>query len=213
MGTDAAALVLIRRGQGYGAGVTTPELEYDFQFDPWFRRVAAPLGIRPDSTRLTIDDERLDVRFGRWHVRTPIGNVRDAKVTGPYAWPKVIGPPHISFADGGLTMATNREAGVCIRFWRPVTGISPLAFPRHGSLTVTVEDPATLAAALTAVAAADDDEPVEEVTEELELDLTGATASELRARAESLGIAGTSRMRKAELVELLRPRPVTDDRS
>lgn len=197
--------------RGYGADVTTPEIQHDFAFDPWFRVVAAPLGIRPDSTRLTVDDEVLDVRFGRWHVRTPVANVRDAKVTGPYSWPKVIGPPHLSFADGGLTMATNRYAGVCIRFWRPVTGISPLAFPRHGSLTVTVEEPAALAAALTALGGADGDEAVEEVAEELELDLTGATASELRARADALGIAGTSRMRKAELVELLKPRPIADD--
>jgi hypothetical protein len=93
-----------------------------------------------------VGPDRLVARFGRWRVDTPLGNVASAELTGPYRpWMKVIGP-HLSLADRGLTFGTNTDAGVCLRFHRPVAGLDPLGVIRHPGLTLTIEDPAGLAA-------------------------------------------------------------------
>jgi hypothetical protein len=60
--------------------------------------------------------------------------------TGPYSLIKTIGPAHLSFADRGLTFATNSERGLCIRFATPVRGLDPLGLVRHPAVTVTVAD-------------------------------------------------------------------------
>lgn len=184
--------------------MTDVQLRYDFRFDPRFALVSRPLGVEPATSWLTIDDDHLEVAFGRWRFMTPVRNLAGAAVTGPYAWPKVIGPPHVSLADGGLTLGTNSDAGVCIRFVEPVRGSTPFPLPRHGSLTVTVADPESLAEAIESMVNTAD-QPIAEVADEITLELAGATASELRQRASELGIRGVSRLRKAELVEALRP--------
>jgi hypothetical protein len=94
------------------------------------------------------DREQLIARYGWWAVATPLANIAAVSVTGPYRVWKVIGPPHISFQDRGLTFATNSDLGVCIRFHEPVKGIDPRGFIRHPGLTVTVDDPVGLVAAL-----------------------------------------------------------------
>lgn len=183
---------------------------YSFRFHPAFRLPARLAGVTPDSASVELDGDELLARFGHWSVRTPLGNVESARVTGPYAWPKVIGPPHLSLADRGLTFATNPDEGVCIRFARPVRGIDPLGLVRHPALTVTVEEPAALAELLdrpshdlSRTHASDDEVTVEELVEEAETELLSMTAAELRRRARELGVRGASRMTKAELIERL----------
>lgn len=187
------------------------EISYPFRFDPWFALAARPLGVTPHTSQVVVDADGLDIRFGPWRITTPIANLFGATVTGPYAWPKVIGPPHLSFADFGITFATNSEAGVCIHLVDPVRGSTPLSYPRHGSITVTVEDSESLAAAIEAIIASPHDS-LAEVTDELTLDLNGATASELRARAREIGVEDAPSMSKAELVDALRPHLTVDHR-
>jgi hypothetical protein len=117
---------------------------FPFRFHPVFRAVALPLGIRSDTARVEVADEHLSVVFGRWRLRTPLDNVEGVRVTGPFAWPKVIGPPHLSFADRGLTFATNPHEGVCIDLSTPEPGLDPWGILRHPGVTVTVEDTAGL---------------------------------------------------------------------
>lgn len=201
--------------------------EFRFSFDPWFRPAAALFGVLPSTAAVRLADDVLDVRFGPWRVRTPLGNVVGATVTGPYHPLKVAGPAHLSIADRGLTFATNSRAGVCIRFATPVPGIGPLGLLRHPALTVTVEDTAALAelldraahssqrthAPLTVVeggADGDDDVEVAEVTlddleQEVHDDLMALTAAELRRRARERGVPGVARMSKADLVAALDP--------
>ena len=207
--------------------VEDPVVAHEFAFDRVFELAARPLGIRPDNCSVTVTRDHLLVRFGPWSVATALSNVSGASVTGPYALPKTIGPPHLSFKDRGLTFATNRHEGVCIRFERPVRGMDPLGLLRHPGLTVTVENPAGLAALLTTLAAEGVDRPSErapggggvrapqptppadegaepdEVITELHDDLLGLSAAQLRARARELGVKGTARMNKAQLMELL----------
>ena len=116
------------------------DLELDFRFHPAYRALGAPFGIRPSTTGVTVTHDQLDVRFGPWRVRTPLANVTGTERTGPYSVPKTAGPAHLSFADRGITFATNPDAGLCIRFLEPVTGIDPFRLLRHPGLTVTVAD-------------------------------------------------------------------------
>ena len=80
------------------------------------------------------------VRFGLWTLRTPLSNVVETSVTGPFTLHKTIGPPHISLSDRGLTFATCAVAGLCISFAEPVAAIEPIGVLRHPALTVTVAD-------------------------------------------------------------------------
>ncbi len=117
---------------------------YRFAFSPLGRALLRPLGVGPDSCEVRVEQDTLDVRFGRWRLKTPLANVRAVEVTGPYqAW-KALGP-RLSLADRGLTFGTNTTAGVCIRFDQPVPGLEPTGRLRHPGLTVTVHDPQLLA--------------------------------------------------------------------
>jgi hypothetical protein len=188
------------------------ELVLPFRFHPAFRLPAAAFGIRPDTTWIRAEDDLLEVRFGPWRVRTPLGNVVGATTTGSYAWPKVIGPPHLSLRDRGLTFATNPTAGVCISFDRPVPGMDPMGLLRHPTLTVTPEDAPALSELLdrsshdpSRTHAPEAAITVEELVEEEADEIASLTAAELRRRARDRGISGTSKMNKSELVQALDP--------
>lgn len=135
--------------------VSTPSPDrFAFEFDPAYRIAALPFAITPDRAHVEVDQEQLDVRFGFWRVRTPLTNVVDTEISGPFRWFKTMGPAHLSLADRGLTCATNGQRGICIRFAVPVRGMDPLGLLRHPGLTVTVADPEGLARALEAGSAA-----------------------------------------------------------
>lgn len=122
-----------------------PRLEsthrFAFRFEPLLVPAAATFGVTPWTSWLELDPDELRVRFGPWFVRAPRATIVGAERTGPYRFLKVAGPAHLSLADRGLTLATNRQAGVCIRFSEPVRGILPHDAVRHPALTVTVDDP------------------------------------------------------------------------
>lgn len=107
-------------------------------------------GVTPGTSGVEVADGRLTVRFGHWSLSTPVANVNGTTRTGPYAWWKVAGPPHLSLADRGVTFATTTEGGLCIEFHEPVPAIMPTGLVRHPSATVTVADPEGLAAAIAA---------------------------------------------------------------
>lgn len=122
---------------------------FPFAFGPLMVPAAALAGVLPSNSRVEVDDEELVVRFGRWSMRVPRSDIESATVTGPYNLLKVAGPPRLSFADRGVTFATNRKAGVCISLRRPHRGIDPLGLIKHPGLTVTVTDPDELCRLLT----------------------------------------------------------------
>lgn len=82
---------------------------------------------------------RLAARLGPWVLETSVANVDGVEETGPFTLWKTAGPAHLSLADRGLTMATNSDHGLCIRFKIPVRGIDPFGWVRHSGLTITVE--------------------------------------------------------------------------
>jgi hypothetical protein len=128
-------------------------LRFGFRFDSGYRLAALPFGVSSSTAHVDVrsdaDGERMLVaRFGPWQVSTPVANVLSTTPTGPYATVKTIGPAHVSLRDFGLTFATNRERGLCIRFRSAVPGIAPTSLLRHPALTVTVDDPDGLARVL-----------------------------------------------------------------
>jgi hypothetical protein len=121
---------------------------FAFDFEPKVQAAAAVFGILPRTTGVEVDDLRLRIRFGPWHLTTPITNVVDGTTSGPYQWWKVAGPPHLSLSDKGVTFATNTRRGLCLTFREPVPAILPGGLLRHPGATVTVADPDGLAQAL-----------------------------------------------------------------
>ncbi len=112
-----------------------------FAFARSYRVAALPFGVTPRTAWVDVDEHGLRVRFGLWRLRTPIANLAGAERTGGFTFLKTAGPPHLSFADRGISFATNGEAAVCVRFHDPVPGIDPVGVLRHPGATLTVEEP------------------------------------------------------------------------
>ena len=112
--------------------------EFPFAFDPSYLRLARLFGITPEAARVTVDDGELRARYGPWRVGTPCNNIAHTEVSGPYRFSTTVGPARLSFADRGLTFASDGRRGVCIIFREPVRGLEPTGFLRHPGLTVTV---------------------------------------------------------------------------
>ena len=123
---------------------------FGFAFDPSYRIAALPFGVTTGTAVVVVDtgQDTLIARFGPWCVRTTLHNITDTQVSGPYQRIKTMGPAHLSFADHGLTFATNARRGLCLSFADPVPGLEPTGRLRHPNLTVTVADPTGLAAAV-----------------------------------------------------------------
>ena len=116
---------------------------------PW-RWLLRLIGVRPGASQVELrPDGMLVATFGPMRLETPLDNVSEYRITGPYHWWKAIGPRG-SLADHGFTFGTSARGGVCLCFrsWverRWVRG------GRVESLTVTVEDVEGLGAALEAL--------------------------------------------------------------
>jgi hypothetical protein len=202
------------------------DVEFPFSFGLPELLAGVFFGVTPFNARLVLRGDRLLARFGPWRLETPLANVAGAELTGPYRWPRIIGPAHLSLKDRGLTFASSAKAGVCIRFRRPVPGLEPLGVIRHPGLTVTVDDAPALVEALRHAARRYEEETerarrhpdrpivsrdtdgrveVDEVMGDVADDLRSLTAQELRKRARALGIKGVGSKKKDELIELLSP--------
>ncbi|MCU1369530.1 MAG: hypothetical protein JWO77_724 [Ilumatobacteraceae bacterium] len=174
-----------------------------FDFDTRYRLAGRLFGVTPSTAYVELDDERFVAQFGPWRVETERSNIRGAGLSGPYSVLKTIGSAHVSASDRGLTFATNNQAGVCITFREPVTGIDPLGLIKHPGLTLTVAEPGALVEDLTSGPVLRTDLEEREAEQEAIDDLHTKTARELRALADQLGVDHTSSMSKRELVDLI----------
>lgn len=113
---------------------------FQFAFGRAYRLPGRAFGISPATAWVEVGDDTLGARFGPWRVSTPLANVADVAVTGPYAFWKTAGPARLAITDRGLTFATNGARGVLISFHQPVRGLDPLGILRHPELTVTVSE-------------------------------------------------------------------------
>ncbi len=113
---------------------------FEFAFEPSYRRLAVAFGVTPSTAWVQVSEAGFDARFGPWRVRTPLANIKDVAVTGPYRFIKTAGPARLAITDRGLTFATNGKLGVRVSFATAVRGLDPLGLIRHPELTVTVAD-------------------------------------------------------------------------
>lgn len=124
----------------------TPTERFPFaRQEPWSRLLPAAFQA-PDRAVVEIGDLALSARFGPFLTTTAWTNVAGIERSGPLRWYRVIGP-HLSLADRGVTYGTATEGGVCVRFHEPVAGLFG-SRRVHPGLTVTVEDPDGLVAAI-----------------------------------------------------------------
>ena len=121
---------------------------FPFAFTRAYRLAALPFGITPRSAYVEVAGEELRVRYGPWSLRTPLANVASAELTGGFTFLKTAGPPHLSFADRGVSFATNGDRALCVQFHTPVPAIDPTKRILHPGATLTVADPEGLRAAL-----------------------------------------------------------------
>jgi hypothetical protein len=121
---------------------------FQFAFARSYRLAALAFGVTPAAAWVEVGDAGFDARFGPWRVRTPIANIKDVVVTGPYRFAKTAGPARLAITDRGLTFATNGDRGVRVAFHTVVRGLDPLGLIHHPELTVTVADVHGLAARL-----------------------------------------------------------------
>jgi hypothetical protein len=131
-------------------------VRHPFAFAPSYRLPALLLGITDRTAWVEVADGELRVRYGVWRLRTPVANVEGATRTGGFAWVKTVGPPHLSFADHGVSFTPNGDDALCVRFHEPVPGIDPtrLSRLRHPAATLGVADPEALRRDLAAAGAA-----------------------------------------------------------
>jgi hypothetical protein len=125
-------------------------MRFAFEFDtgPAGRAWLRLFGVRPETAWVDVEHGAFTAHFGRWQVTSPLSNVTEAHVAGPYREIKAIGI-RLSLRDHGLTFGTNAHRGVCIHFRQPLHSITIPRYP-HPNLTVTVERPHELAAELRA---------------------------------------------------------------
>ncbi len=121
---------------------------FRFAFAPSYRRPAHTFGVTEANAWVDVGADAFDARFGRWRVKTPLANIKDVAVTGPYRFLKTAGPARLAVTDRGLTFATNGQRGVRVSFHNPVHGLDPFGLISHPELTVTVDDIDGLAARL-----------------------------------------------------------------
>jgi hypothetical protein len=120
---------------------------FPFDFDARYRRVLWLLGVTPSRAWVKVGDGGFEARFGPWRLETTTDNLACARLTGPYRPFRGIGP-HISWADRGLSFGSTTTRGVCVLFHDPVPGRATLGLVQHPGLTVTVDDPDGLVAAI-----------------------------------------------------------------
>ena len=117
---------------------------FAFAFATSYRLPARAFGIKPSSAWVEVATGARGA-LRPWRVSTPLANISDVAITGPYAFVKTAGPARLAITDRGLTFATNGDLGVLISFPTPVRGLDPLGVLRHPELTVTVADVERLA--------------------------------------------------------------------
>lgn len=121
---------------------------FEFTWEPRYRHLAWPFGIRPGNAWVEVDDEAFVARFGPWGLRTPLANIAEVAITGPYRLYRTGGPARLGVTDAGLTFASNGDRGVLLTFREKVRSRGPVGFLTHPELTVTVADVDGLAARL-----------------------------------------------------------------
>lgn len=113
---------------------------FAFAFAPSYRLPALCFAITPSRAWVELTTGEMVVHFGPWRLRSSLANIDSVQRTGGFGFLKTAGPPHLSFADRGVSFATNGDAGVCLTFERAVAGIDPTRRILHPGATLTLAE-------------------------------------------------------------------------
>jgi hypothetical protein len=97
-----------------------------------------------------VGESELEARYGPWRVVTPLSNIVEVAITGPYAYFKTAGPARLAITDRGLSFTPNGDRGVLLRFAEPIVGLDPVGLIHHPELTLGVAEPQRLVDCLNA---------------------------------------------------------------
>jgi hypothetical protein len=115
---------------------------FPIRVGPRSRPLLRLFGVGPDNACVDLNEE-LDARFGRFHIKTPVGNLASWRIEGPWLWITAIGV-RTSLRHRDVTFGGNHRGGVRVDFKERVR-FGRLRIP---ALYVTVEDLEGFAAAL-----------------------------------------------------------------
>jgi hypothetical protein len=118
---------------------------FPYRFDRRWSLLFLALGVGAKDGVSIHDNGDLVATFGRFKVKSTVGNVRRTVVTGPHRWYTAVGL-RLSLSDDGITFGTNHKKGLSIEFVRKVPRV--IGFRRHSTLWVSVADPQGLADAI-----------------------------------------------------------------
>lgn len=100
-----------------------------YRFEPRVALWNRLSSIRADTSRVTVDQQRLVATFGPWTVNTTVDNVVNATITGPYRTWRVAGPARIELAGFCIRSAFSRS-------WQEPAGSVPAEMPPSSSLSL-----------------------------------------------------------------------------
>jgi hypothetical protein len=115
---------------------------FPIRVGPRSRPLLRLFGVGPDNAYVDLNEE-LDARFGRFRIRTPVGNLASWRIEGPWLWITAIGV-RTSLRHRDVTFGGNHRGGVRVDFKERLR-FGRLRIP---ALYVTVEDLEGFAAAL-----------------------------------------------------------------
>ncbi len=119
-------------------------MRFEFAFEYPMAASLAPLGILPGTSYVDVADGELTAKFGPWSFSTPLANIADTQVTGPYRWYRVFGVRY-SLSDHGVTYGTTTRSGLQVSFTEPLAATAPAGYgPKNPNATLTVADPLAL---------------------------------------------------------------------
>jgi hypothetical protein len=76
-------------------------------------------GVTPERAWVSIDDERVTVRFGRWEFQVATSNITHWRIEGPWHWITAIGVRR-SLRHGDVSFAGSPRGGVRLDLAEPV---------------------------------------------------------------------------------------------
>ena len=123
---------------------------FEFAFAPAYRWPGALFGVRPSTAWVEVGESELEARYGPWRAATPLSNIVEVAITGPYAYFKTVGPARLAITDRGLSFTPNGDRGVLLRFAEPIPGLDPVGLIHHPELTLGVAEPERLVTCLNA---------------------------------------------------------------
>lgn len=120
---------------------------FPFAFESRYAWLLKPLGVNPDNSSVVLTADDIEVKFGRFGMKTPLSNISGIERSGGYRFYKAIGLRG-SLVDSGVTFGTTTKAGVCLKFIEKIPKVLPMPKDGHRGMTVTVAEPDAFIAAL-----------------------------------------------------------------